>query len=72
MNRRMAVAMVIGAALLTSAANQAKAQIQVRAEPPPSVELQYRVYIGGLHALSMTTRLLREDKNGYRMAVDAV
>lgn len=44
----------------------------LRAEPVPSVELEYHVYLGGLHALSLTTRLVRDDSNGYRMAIDAV
>ena len=44
----------------------------LRAEPAPSVELEYHVFIGGLHALSLTTRVVRDDSNGYRMAIDAV
>jgi hypothetical protein len=42
-----------------------------RAEPPPSVELEYHIFLGGLHALSITTQVLRQDDDGYRMEVDA-
>jgi len=44
----------------------------LRAEPAPSVELEYHVFLGGVHALSLTTRLERGDADGYRMAIDAV
>lgn len=38
------------------------------AQAPAAVELDYRLYVGGLHALSLTARIAR-DGAGYRMRV---
>jgi hypothetical protein len=38
------------------------------AQAPAAVELDYRLYVGGLHALSLTARIAREGE-GYRMRV---
>ncbi len=44
----------------------------VNAEPTSGISLDYRLYIGGLHALSMTTRLSGFDEpDHYAMAVTA-
>jgi len=41
------------------------------ADEPSAIELDYKIFLGGLHALSMTTQLSRDGDAGYRMAVDA-
>ncbi len=44
---------------------------QSLADEASAIELDYKIYLGGLHALSMTTVLSRDRDAGYRMAVDA-
>jgi len=44
---------------------------QSLADEPSAVELDYKIYVGGLHALSMTINLSRQSDAAYRMAVDA-
>ena len=41
------------------------------ADEPSAVELDYKIFLGGLHAMSLTTRLSLNRDAGYRMAVDA-
>ncbi len=41
------------------------------ADDASAVELDYEIFLGGLHAMSMTTLLARDGQAGYRMTVDA-
>ena len=44
---------------------------QSLADEPSAVELDYKIFLGGLHAMSLTTRLSFDRDAEYRMAVDA-
>lgn len=62
-HRRGTMAAALLIALFAAAPAPAAAQ--------DAVQLDYEIYLGGLHAMSMTTLLSRDRDAGYRMSVDA-